>query len=101
MNSGNTVLLWLYTGRLVVYSFTVILVYDTTVLLYYGTVVLRYCGTTVLRYCGTTVLWYYNTAVLWYYGTVQARIQSEATDASALVNIFTRTRIVNILLKYI
>jgi hypothetical protein len=31
----------------------------------------------------------------------QARIQTDATDASASVKIFTRTRIVNILLKYI
>jgi hypothetical protein len=31
----------------------------------------------------------------------QGRIQTDATDASASVKIFTRTRIVNILLKYI
>ena len=31
----------------------------------------------------------------------QARIQTVATDACASVQIFTRTRIVNILLKYI
>jgi hypothetical protein len=31
----------------------------------------------------------------------QVRIQTDLTDASAAVKIFTQTRIVNILLKYI
>jgi hypothetical protein len=35
------------------------------------------------------------------YCSNQARIQTDAIDASASVKIFTRTRIVNILLKYI